>query len=599
VSIKVSFRKSFFRPLTAITVVLCFTPSIKLAYGADLGAGPTVSISTDNSNQQTFDQANVTLTIDNGATVTRTGNQAIKAGVNSTIIVNSGGTINATGNQVINAFNKDTTIITNSGTLVADANIAIKVSGTTNAIITNNVGGLIIADTNTILGNGSSGLTITNSGTISVEDLSSYAIDLGSGTGATVTLQNGSLVIGTIRTSGSGTTIINSGSIENTDNPGNTAIDIQSNDNTVTLNETGKVIGLIEFAAGTTGNKLQLNQGFGRSYFYATSGTGDYTVEDLSGNTAVKGSAGSVGQGANETVDELLGLRSYNLRSALKRYSAFPTQFGKKEPYAEPFSYYSERGTSTSVLGYDIYGYGLNIIYPLLSNQLDLILTVEKSELELQEDHDISNTNVLAGVSAADFINLGPLKIGGFFVAGMGVHEGTRSIFTNTTTTGLLDVTSDYTSYEGITGTHASYSYKASPESKNIWTTEVGLTLGYSWIGAYSESEYFSWKKRNLVQGSIHIGERLTSKINDKLTVTVEGEVEHSNGLAGRKQSYAINGIPTESKDEQFGQTTVSGRLGATMDNNMTAHVNLDSRLSNYAKSRGTYGVNVGLSLAF
>jgi hypothetical protein len=35
------------------------------------------------------------------------------------------------------------------------------------------------------------------------------------------------------------------------------------------------------------------------------------------------------------------------------------------------------------------------------------------------------------------------------------------------------------------------------------------------------------------------------------------------------------------------------------MDNNMTAHVNLDSRLSNYAKSRGTYGVDIGLSLAF
>jgi hypothetical protein len=534
--------------------MLCFTPSIKLAYGVDIGGGtgtpPTVTISADTTDPQTFDQPGVTLTIDNGATITKSGNQAVQAGTNSTIIVNSGGTINATGNQAIAAMGDNTTIIINSGTIDADGNLGIKISNTTNAIITNNVGGLITAATNTILAAGSSGLTITNSGTISVESLSSDAIDLGSGTGATITLKNGSLIIGKISTTG-------------------------------------------------TGNKLQFDHGFGRAYFYET--TGDFILEDLSGNTVVKGSAGSVGQGANETVDELLGLRSYNLRSTLKRYSAFPKKSGKKEIYTEPFSYYSKRGISSSVLGYDTYGYGLNIIYPLLPNKLDLVATFEKNELELEGDHDISNTNVLVGINVPDFINLGPLKVSGFFVAGTGHHEGKRKILTNTTTTGVLDVTSDYTSYEAITGTHASYSYKASPESKNIWTTEVGLTIGHSTVKAYSESEYFSWKKRNLTQGSIHLGEKLTSKITDKLAVTVEGEVEGRTVFTGRKQAYAINGTPVESRDKQFRQATVSAKLGAnyTMNNSSIAYVNLDSRFSNYAKSKGTYGANVGLSLPF
>ena len=549
-SIKSSFRKSFFRLLIAITVVLCFTPSIKLAYGVNLGVGPTVSISADTTNPQIFDQAGVTLTIENGATITKTGNKAVDAGTNSTIIVNSGGTINATGNQAIAAQADNTTIIINSGTIDADGNFSIKINQTTNGIITNNVGGLITAATNTIFANASTDLTITNSGTISVEDLSSNVIDLGNSTGATITLKNGGLIIGKISTT-------------------------------------------------ETGNKLQFDHGFGRAYFYET--TGDFILEDLSGNTVVKGSAGSVGQGANETVDELLGLRSYNLRSTLKRYSAFPKKSGKKEIYTEPFSYYSKRGISSSVLGYDTYGYGLNIIYSLLPNKLDLVATFEKNELELQGDHDISNTNVLVGINVPDFINLGPLKASGFFVAGTGHHEGKRKILTNTTTTGVLDVTSDYTSYEAITGTHASYSYKASPESKNTLTTEVGLTIGHSTVKAYSESEHFSWKKRNLTQGSIHLGEQLTSKITDKLAVTVEGEVEGRTVFTGRKQAYAINGTTVESRDKQFRQATVSAKLGAnyTMNNSSIAYVNIDSRFSNYAKSKGTYGAYVGLRLAF
>lgn len=209
------------------------------------------------------------------------------------------------------------------------------------------------------------------------------------------------------------------------------------------------------------------------------------------------------------------------------------------------------------------------------------------------------NTNVLVGFNIPYPNNLGLLKASGFFLAGAGHHDGTRKIFTNTTTTGLLDVTSDYTSYEAIAGTDASYSNKASPESKNTWTTEVGLTISHSTVKAYSESKYFSWKERKLTQGSIHLREQLTHKITDKLAVTVEGEVEGHTLVAGRKQAYAINGTPVESRDKQFQKATASAKLGAnyTLGNSSLAYASFDNRFSNYAKR--TYGINIGFSLAF
>ena len=56
------------------------------------------------------------------------------------------------------------------------------------------------------------------------------------------------------------------------------------------------------------------------SYYYDIDGNGTYTLQDLDGNPVVKGSAGSVGQGGNEMVDEELGYKSISLRNSLTRY---------------------------------------------------------------------------------------------------------------------------------------------------------------------------------------------------------------------------------------------------------------------------------------
>ena len=59
-SIKVSFRKNFFRLLVAITVVLCFSPSLVLA--VDITSDTTIS--SDVTTQQKITADDVTVTID-------------------------------------------------------------------------------------------------------------------------------------------------------------------------------------------------------------------------------------------------------------------------------------------------------------------------------------------------------------------------------------------------------------------------------------------------------------------------------------------------------------------------------------------------------
>ena len=84
------------------------------------------------------------------------------------------------------------------------------------------------------------------------------------------------------------------------------------NNNTLTLKDGGIVVGIIDSSGSN--NTLKLQHGVGKSYFYETSG--NLTLEDLDGNNVVKGSAGSVGQGGNEFIDESLGYKSLNIRKS-------------------------------------------------------------------------------------------------------------------------------------------------------------------------------------------------------------------------------------------------------------------------------------------
>lgn len=572
-SIKVSFRKSFFRLLTAIMMVLYFAPSIKLAYGITFTADKTIT--TNVTVQQKFlTNTGLTLTIEEGASVIRNGNAGINVnGISdSTIIIKSGGIVEVSGtggrDNAIKANSATNTTINNSGTISAEDQNGIKIDSSTNGIIINNAGGTITAATDkAILADSSTNLTIKNSGTISVSP-SSTAIQLTDSTGATIILKDDSLIIGKITTTG-------------------------------------------------TGNKLQFDHGFGRAYFYET--TGDFDLEDLSGNTVVKGSAGSVSLGRQETVDEMLGLRAFNLRSALKRYASAPKPSDDNMVWGETFGYSSHRSGTDTLLKHNAYGYGMNFIHPVMP-KLNLILSVEQNEMEFPEEYEVSRTGFLAGVNVPEFSGFGKgnWKMGGFLVAGVGWYDSTREILTNTTSSGLLDVTADYKSVEVMTGLNIKHSYQ-SPQRftwktpttngkiKNRWDTEIGLTLQGSHTGDYNERAYFFFENRTLVQESIHLGEQLTSTIGN-LDFMLGLEYEFRFALAGKNQTYRINGTPTDYTDGSFSENTGSSKLGFnyrfgslassnSSQNLGVAYIRLNSRLSD--QSRFTYGGSFGIRLNF
>ena len=186
--------------------------------------------------------------------------------------------------------------------------------------------------------------------------------------------------------------VTNSGTIKN--DVGNDAIKLYGNNSTITLKDKGIVVGKLD-ALLRTGSTLKINHGAGQSYFYETEGS--FTLEDLDGNQVVKGSAGSVGQGGSETLDELLAYKSLNIRQFLNRYKDSENLYdgnGWGETYT---SFLNRDGHAANLaLEYDLFNVGVNLISPLENS--DFILAFEAGVQDFEADHKITYQNISAGL---------------------------------------------------------------------------------------------------------------------------------------------------------------------------------------------------------
>ena len=485
-------------------------------------------------------QADSTFTIRSGGTLEADLNNIVRGYIaagneidNATVVVESGGIIKGKSNAIMGRELSGLTVI-NSGTIEATSSKAIQLQDAQGATITNKSGGIIFARTNAIVqqeasgGEDATGTTINNAGTIyGVDNRAIYFY--GGATNATVTNESGGILYNesteaTVQID-TNSTLVNSGTIDNRNSPSNAGIAIVGNDNTVTLKDGSILVGTID-GGSTTGNTLKFQHGMGQGYYYKTSG--DFTLQDLDGNQVVKGSAGSVGQGASETLDELLSYKSINLRNFFSKYNKLDNQDAWGETYVSNLK--RDAHTSNLALEYDLINFGVNLINKI--DNANFVIAFEGGRQDFVKDHKIDYQNISAGIYLPQKDN--PyFNLDLFILGGVTLKDGERTILTNTTTSGKLTIDSDYETYEIHTGIKKN-------NSSSI--PDFGFAASYSMTPSYEESKYFSWTDRHVGNLSIFFEDDYNLINNKDSKLFLGWTLDMRKMMGDNKQVYSING---------------------------------------------------------
>ena len=541
-------------------------------------------------------QADSTFTIRSGGTLEADLNNIVRGYIddagneidNATVVVESGGIIKGKSNAIMGRELSGLTVI-NSGTIEATSSKAIQLQDAQGATITNKSGGIIFARTNAIVqqeasgGEDATGTTINNAGTIyGVDNRAIYFYD--GATNATVTNESGGILYNesteaTVQID-TNSTLVNSGTIDNRNSPSNAGIAIVGNDNTVTLKDGSILVGTID-GGSTTGNTLKFQHGMGQGYYYKTSG--DFTLQDLDGNQVVKGSAGSVGQGASETLDELLSYKSINLRNFFSKYNKLDNQDAWGETYVSNLK--RDAHTSNLALEYDLTNFGVNLINKI--DNANFVIAFEGGRQDFVKDHKIDYQNISAGIYLLQKDN--PyLNLDLFILGGITLKDGERTILTNTTTSGKLTIDSDYETYEIHTGIKKN-------NSSSI--PDFGFAASYSMTPSYDESKYFSWTDRHIGNLSVFFEDDYNLINNKDSKLFLGWTLDIRKMMGDKKQVYSING--TSATYKQHNDLTNEISLIANMGYEKKFSDKSKILFSLDAKNTNRYTKSVGANISF
>ncbi len=512
-------------------------------YAANITADTTYS-SDSSGTQYVYTTDDKSVVITNDSTFTRSRklfiiDDAERSGVSLTI--HSGSTVTTTTNSNTIFTDGGDLTITNSGTINADTSKAINVSKSDGVSITNNSGGVISSNGNTILGDAGTGAdntTIQNTGKIFSTESgseSSAIVVADNDTGTTITNNAG----GEIYSEGSSSTIIlgvsstltNSGSIKNNKSVDTNVIQLKGNNNTVTLKDEGIVVGMIKAKSGTTGNTLKINHGVGRSYYYDTSGT--FTLEDLDGNQVVKGSAGSVGQGGSEILDELLGTKSLNIRQSLSKYKNAEEDLKENQSWGEiNLSTFKRKQNNQNLsLGFNSADLTINLMYP--DHGKDFILSLGNGRQKFTKDYGVNRDSLHTGFFFRDHPIFNKFGDESFILGGVNLKKSEREILTNTTSSGKLSITDNFETYDLIIGTKI---------NNDFIIPNIGATLGLSYTPSHNESNYYSWDKKKVSNLSIYLDDDYKLNLGKNYQLNLGWILDARQMVLGKEQDYEING---------------------------------------------------------
>jgi len=358
---------------------------------------------------------------------------------------------------------------------------------------------------------------------------------------------------------------------------------------TVTLKDSGKVIGKINVS--DSGHTIKLQHGAGQGYYYDITGSGTYTLQDLDGNPVVKGSAGSVGQGGNEMVDEELGYKSLSFRNSLVRYQQSNDYSKRDKGWGEITTSFLKRDGDKSTLALDNekIGIGANIFEPLTNNKT-LIFSFETSLQNISKNHDIDKFSFLTGM------NFDKIKISDdinselYLLGGASFNKSDRNILTNTTKTGVLDITDEYLSYEFLLGNKIKF---------NNLLPDLSFNLGYSHTPSHEESKYYEWEERDVYNASIALSNEHQIIKGNKTSIFFSWVADGRSIIDDNVQIFRVNGTKGSYSQNNDLKTEVSLSAGLNYEYKFSKNNNLSFAVDGIQTSQDTSGAQANLKYSY
>jgi len=436
------------------------------------------------------------------------------------------------------------TTLTNTGSIIGDTNAGVYSGASGNIITINNNSGIISGALYGIRNNGGSLTTINNSGTISGGTNSI----LNTGTLGTINLNKGSVLIGTISSTGSYT--------------------------------------------------LNMNVGASKSYFVSTEGAGTITLNDLDNRPVVKGSALAINIGSMEISGENLYQKTSNITDAIDRNVK-----NNKDTWVEP--YYSEStrdsgGDSSQIRKFKNNKQGINAGFKVAnsSTPLQVIFNVDQTKNNIDSsEHVINGNSMMIGLAAPSYAKYEGFDVSVKGLAGYAKSKTDRKILDNTTTTGERTLTGEYDSYYAVVGSALSKNYNLDKDLNANLTLGVDLTSEFR--DSYSENLYFKYNSLDLVQLQPRIQSEFIKTTGKDSNVFLTAGVGAREVLSGKTQKYSMNNTGVSFTAPNSGDYYASLAAGTNM--NVAANVNFYALVSAKMSDRDTetYQASIGLKGTF
>ena len=412
--------------------------------------------------------------------------------------------------------------------------------------------------------------------------------------------------------------IVNSGSIGNTNTNTNSIsgtvkstgtrsaafYNKSGSGNSFTLNEGATIIGDIlardstNNALDATNSKLIFNLGASTSYAYSVSGKGEgttagqWTFSDLDGRTQGVTTTGTgcdttipdagntvcnlvtgVSTGNLEAQDELQFSMNSSMIGSLSlgsSNSAAPVEamsFAQTPQNNAWFNIYgdtSDRSASTTKLAFDGSNRGLTIGTPVAISDtlnLDLVFNASNANLDIgsAKEQQITAKSYNVGAVLRDLAPSTGWAVDAFGFVGRNSYDGKRKVMNNQEATGSETVTAAYSGSEILVGVDAQYSNPVTDTLNFIGG--VNASLSNEKIGAYSESKYYSWDARTMMQATGGITAGLEYNKN-AFTSFATLSLQRSSLQKGKTATYTNNGTAGSFTDNSRGSIYRSITVG-------------------------------------